>query len=99
MAGIVSTENLLDWLGAGEESAGIVSALRASALDSLRRATGIDWEGRERVETANEAIRAMVYLSFYGMRGTDVKTDALERHLNGLVKQLQFGGDADGAQG
>ena len=39
---LVSSDELLDWLGAGEESFGIVSALRASSLESLHRATGID---------------------------------------------------------
>ena len=75
---LVSSDELLDWLGAGEESFGIVSALRASAL-----------------ETANEAIRTMVYLSFHGLRNPDIKTDVLERHLTGLMIQLQNGGDAN----
>ena len=92
---LVSSDELLDWLGAGEESFGIVSALRASALESLHRATGIDWAAQTgRLETANEAIRTMVYLSFHGLRNPDIKTDVLERHLTGLMIQLQNGGDA-----
>ena len=88
MAVAITKDQLLDYIGAGAESVSIVESLRASAFAQLRAATGTDWE-KNASEIANEAVRVMVWLSFYALRGTDT-TQHLENYKTQLIKQLQY---------
>lgn len=93
---LIDTSGLLAFLGAGEESAALVDSLRASALDGIRRATGVDWTaGGAKTGVVNEAVRAAVWMSFYGLRDPSVKTDHLTAYLGRLITQLQYGEEAD----
>lgn len=100
---LIDTSGLLSFLGAGEESAALVDSLRASALDGIRRATGVDWTmGGDQTGTVNEAVRAAVWMSFYGLRDPQIKTDHLAAYYARLITQLQYGEEATadgGAEG
>lgn len=83
----VTVEEVLDYLGAGEESRAEVESEIASALAYLCRATGTDCSRRPGAE---EAVKLRVWLTFYGIRGGAQNTQYLEQHLTDLVKQLQY---------
>ena len=91
------------FLGGGDEPAAWVVSPGASALEGTRRATGVDWTaGGAKTGVVNEAIRAAVWMSFYGLRDPSVKTDHLTAYLGRLITQLQYGEEADadgGAEG
>ena len=89
----VTVDEVMDYLGVGEESRQVVEREMAAALGYLRRATGTDWSQRP---AAAEAGKARVWLTFYAVRGGAQNTAYLERHLIDLVTQLQYtGGDTD----
>lgn len=88
----VTVEEVLDYLGAGEESKAEVKAEIASALAYLARATGADCSQRP---GAAEAVKLRVWLTFYGIRGGAQNTQYLEQHLTDLVKQLQYANDPE----
>lgn len=98
---LVTAAELLDYLGAGSESSAIVEGLRTSALAQLAAATGIDWTDRTDCGVANEALRVMVWLSFYSMRDDKAATEHLERYKTSLIKSLQYAVEvtADAAKG
>lgn len=83
----VTVDEVLDYLGAGEESRAEVEAEIADALVYLRRATGADCSGRPGVA---EAVKLRVWMTFYGIRGGAQNTQYLQQHLTELVKQLQY---------
>lgn len=91
----VTVDEVLDYLGAGEESRAEVEAEIASALAYLRRATGADCSRRP---GAGEAVKLRVWMTFYGIRGGAQNTQYLERHLTDLVKQLQYTEDPEDAE-
>lgn len=88
----VTVEEVMDYLGVGEESKQVVEREMAAAYRYLRRATETDWSKRPGAE---EAVKLRVWLTFYAVRGGAQNTDYLERHLTDLVKQLQYAGDGD----
>jgi len=93
MAGeIVSTEQLRDFLGADSEKDTEIAALRASAIESISRSTGIDWTRREKVDTFNEAVRVRVWISYYAVRDGAKNTQFLQDYLTGLICSLQLTG-------
>lgn len=83
----VTVKEVLDYLGAGEESKVEVEAEIASALAYLHRATGADCSRRP---GAAEAVKLRVWMTFYAIRGGAQNTQYLEQHLTDLVKQLQY---------
>lgn len=92
----VTVDEVMDYLGVGDESRQVVEREMASAYQYLRRATGTDWSTRSGAE---EAVKVRVWLTFYAVRGGAQNTDYLERHLTGLIKQLQYTeGDTDDTQ-
>lgn len=91
---MISEQELLDFLGVDEDSAQLVSQARTSALERLRRATGVDWENAEENALAAEAVKTMVYLSFYGVRDGLKNPAYLEDHLTGLLVELQLSKEA-----
>lgn len=93
---MITTEELGEYLGVGEEKQGEVERIRAGALGRLRRATGVDWEHRPDSLAAEEALRAMVYLSYYGVRDGVKNTQFLEDYLTARVCELQFSKEAMG---
>ncbi len=101
MAGaIVTTENLRDFLGVDSEKDAEIGMLRASAIESLNRATGFDLTKRAKTETLNEAIRTQVWLSYYAVRDASKNTAFLQEYLSGLTCSLQLtGGEEDAEDG
>ena len=91
---LVTVEELRDFLGVDEDSDSIIRAERNNALDELYRATGYDWTMEDKANVANEAVRVMVYISYYGVRGGLKNLDFLERRKTQLTKMLQFSGEA-----
>lgn len=89
---LITDEGLREYLGADPE-ADIASFLE-SALEELQRATGVDWRLQEKTGVANEAIRTIAYLSYYGMRGAAQNLDHLRRHKIELITQLQYSPEA-----
>lgn len=89
-AKIVTVEQLRNYLGADSEKDSEIKALLAAAIESLCRATGIDWTQRRKVDTFNEAIRVQVYLSYYAVRDGTKNTEFLQEYLTGLICALQL---------
>lgn len=85
----VTVDEVMDYLGVGEESRQVVEHEMENAYQYLRRATGTDWSARG---GAAEAVKLRVWLTFYAVRGGAQNTGYLERHLTDLVKQLQYAG-------
>lgn len=90
MAEAVTVEQLREFLGADAEHDGEVSMLRASAIEHICRASKIDWTARQDVETFNEAVRTMVWTSYYAVRDEAKNTPFLREHLTGLICSLQL---------
>ncbi|HHY52661.1 MAG TPA: phage gp6-like head-tail connector protein [Clostridiales bacterium] len=91
MAGeIVTTEQLRDFLGVDSDRDSEVEALRTSAIESICRATGIDWTKREKVGTFNEAVRTQVWISYYALRDASKNTVFLQEYLSGIINSLQL---------
>jgi len=88
--GLITSAELLDFLGADEDAQSEIEEELQSALEQLERATGVDWAKRKDVHTANQAIKDMVYLSFYAVRDGSQNTEFVERHLTSIIKQLQY---------
>ena len=88
----VTVEEVMDYLGVGEETRQVVEREIAAAYQYLRRATGIDWSTRSGAE---EAVKVRVWLTFYAVRGGAQNTDYLERHLTNLIKQLQYAAEEE----
>lgn len=80
---------LLDFIGADEDSSGIVAKHRKSSMEELFRATGIHWESEEDNDVAEELIMLSVYLAYYGQRGGIQNTEYIERRRIQLMQQLQ----------
>lgn len=93
----VTVDEVMDYLGVGEESRQVVEREMDAALRYLRRATGTDWSQRPE---AAETVKLRVWLTFYAVRGGAQNTQYLTQHLTDLIKQLQYmtGGDADDGQ-
>lgn len=87
---IITAAQLLDFLGADEDATSEIEEELQTALERLERATGIDWTTRQDVHTANQAIKDMVYLSFYAVRDGSQNTEFVEQHLTSIIKQLQY---------
>lgn len=83
-------EELRAYLGVGEEHDGELAALREAAVEGICRATGIDWRERPQQQQFLEAVRAQMWLSFYGVRDAAGNTAFLERYLEGLLAGLQL---------
>lgn len=83
----VTVDEVMDYLGVGEETRQVVEREMAAAYQYLRRATGTDWSAQG---GAAEAVKLRVWLTFYALRGAAQNTDYLERHLTDLIKQLQY---------
>lgn len=94
--GLITAAELLDFLGADEDAESEIAEELQSALEQLERATGVDWEKRKDVHTANQAIKDMVYLSFYAVRDGSQNTKFVERHLTSIIKQLQYATATEG---
>lgn len=88
--GLITAAELLDFLGADEDAESEITEELQSALEQLERATGIDWGKRKDVHTANQAIKDMVYLSFYAVRDGSQNTEFVKWHLTSIIKQLQY---------
>lgn len=89
-ANIVTVEHLRDYLGADSEKDSEIEALRAAAIETLCRSTGIDWTQRHKADTFNEALRVQVYLSYYAVRDGVKNTEFLQNYLTGLICSLQL---------
>lgn len=97
MTPCITVEELMDYLGAEEESRPQVESIRASALGSLKDATGVDWsDGSRDAAVANTAIRTAAWLEFYALRGGAANEEFLRRHLTAAIKKLEA--MADGAE-
>ena len=97
MTPCITVEDLMDYLGAEEESRPQVESIRASALGSLKDATGVDWsDGSRDAAVANTAIRTAAWLEFYALRGGAANEEFLRRHLTAAIKKLEA--MADGAE-
>ncbi|MEG0839745.1 MAG: hypothetical protein RSF33_08095 [Hydrogenoanaerobacterium sp.] len=83
-------EALRDYLGVGAECDELIKSARASALEQLRRATGVNWEAENENAVAAEAVRCLVWLSFYGIRDDSKNTEFLRKHAIQLLSQLQY---------
>lgn len=95
---LVTTEELIDYLGTDQDSEKIVEGCRASAIAYLRGATGRAWAedcADQDVETANEVIRSRAWLSFHAMRGGVGNVEFIRQNVTALVKQLQYRGGSD----
>ena len=55
--GLITSAELLDFLGADEDAQSEIEEELQSALEQLERATGVDWAKRKDVHTANQAIK------------------------------------------
>lgn len=91
---IITVEQLRDYLGVDADADGMITAARASAIERLGRATGVDWTQQAACAAANEAISIMVYIHFYAVRDDVKNTNFLERHLTSLIKTLQYSKEA-----
>lgn len=101
---LITTEQLMDYLGVDADSEGIIARERESAIEELKRATGIDWTQAEEKGVANSAIEIIVWLAYYANRSDVGNTDYLRHRLTSLILQLQYGEevyppDADNEQG
>jgi len=83
----VTVEEVMDYLGVGEESRQVVEREMTAALCYLRRATGTDWSQRPE---AAEAVKLRAWMTFYAVRDGAQNTEYLRQHLTELVKQLQY---------
>lgn len=96
---LVTTEELIEYLGTDADSKTIVEGCRASAIAYLRGVTGRKWEDKctdGDVGVANEVIRSRVWLSFHALRGGVGNVDFIRQNVTALIKQLQYkGGGAD----
>ncbi|WP_277098294.1 hypothetical protein [Dialister invisus] len=90
---MLTTEDLRDYLGVDSGNDKIIEQLQDEALDDLKKSTGIDWVGSEN-KTADSAIRAMVYLSFYGNRGEIKDPTFLDSFIRRKIVKLQTGTEA-----
>ena len=95
MSSIVTTEQLMEFLGADSDAETTVNDMKSSALDEIRRATGADWSKIEDAQlgTVNELLRVMVYLSFYGVRDESKNLEHLSRRKIQLITMLQYSGE------
>jgi len=88
---LISTELMMDYLGADADSWLLIDSIRLSAIDRLNTATGRDWRAAESdIPKANAAIRCMVWLDFYAIRDDSKNTAHIEAHLAGLITELQL---------
>ncbi len=92
MAGLISTENLMDYLGVDDDSKVIVMQARVSAISELKYATGVNWETVDDAGLASEAVQILVWMNFYGIRGGAENTIFLQSRLTQIIKKLQYGG-------
>lgn len=90
MAELVTVEQLRDYLGVDADKDAEVTALRASAIESISRPTGFDWKKRKKLDTFNEAVRVQVWLSYYAVRDGAKNTQFLQDYLTGLICSLQL---------
>lgn len=89
-AKIATVEQLRDYLGTDSEKDSEINSLRAAAIETLCRATGIDWTQRKKIDTFNEALRVQVYLSYYAVRDGVKNMEFLQNYLTGLICSLQL---------
>lgn len=105
MDDFVTPEQLCDFCGAdADDPGGIISAARVSALAELKSAVGDPGILKANAGIANEAVRVMVYISYYGVRDGVQNLDFLRQRKTELVKMLQYGdaevaADGDGQEG
>lgn len=100
--GLVTLEEAKVYLGVGEHEEGdteedaLITRFIVSAEERLKRATGIRWtQELNEYETAAEAVRVMVWLSYWSLRGDVEGVDFIREHLNGLITQLQYSAEAE----
>lgn len=88
----VSINELLDYLGADNESRRIVETLKKSAVSELLSGIGTDEVDDKYSGLVDEYILASVYLSFYTSRDDKVKPEFLERRKNQIAMKLELNG-------
>lgn len=95
MAPCITVGELMDYLGAEEESRPLVESIRETALANLRELTGVDWDdGLHDAALANAAIRADGWMQFYTLRGGAGNEEFLRRQLTAAIKKLEAMSDA-----
>lgn len=93
--GLITAVQLADYLGADEDSLPIVEGLWESAVARLEQVMEQDPKTVTNCAVVNEALRTMVYISFYAVRGGAQNLEFLERHLAGLINELRFQADRE----
>lgn len=91
---IITVLELQDYLGVDENSTVEIELARNSALEYLKRSTGIDWEKVQNNSYASETVQAIVYLNFYGIRDDAKNTVFLEQYIEKHICQLQLSEEA-----
>lgn len=92
---IMTTIELRNWLGVESTEDVDVEFARKTALEKLKRSTGKDWEKITNNEIANEAIRSMVYRSYWGVRDSAKNLEFLGKHILEQITTLQYSDDVE----
>ena len=87
---LIQATELLDYLGADEDNLPEVQMARDAAIERLYRATGIDWNSVSQNKTANEAVKCMVWMDFYGLRDDLKNPEFVREHIDRLITALQY---------
>lgn len=91
---LITTEQLIDYLGTDDDSAEIISAARDAAIEEIKTGVGLTDITGKAPALIDELIRILVYISYYAVRGGADNVDYLERRKIQLFKMLQYTGDA-----
>ena len=86
---MITVEELRNYLGVDSDSDPEIKTARDAALEELKRVTGVNWENAQNCSVANEAVQAMVYLNYWGIRDSAKNTEFLQKHINKKIKLLQ----------
>lgn len=93
---LVDLESVKDYLGeSGDYNDQVIREIILSAQEELQRATGKDFRLIEKNETAKRIVKMTAWLSFFADRDEAKNTTYIEKAREGLIKQLQYGGDVE----
>lgn len=90
MTPLITPSRLADYLGSDSDNEALINDLYKSALGELNSVTERDWTRETDCGQVNEALRIMLYLSYYANRGKADNTEFLVRRLNGIITRLQL---------
>lgn len=89
---MITIEQLIHFVGTdnSQEEIEIVTFALNSAIEELKRITLVEWSAETNNAVAIEAIQAMVYRNYWGIRDSAKNLDFLNEHINQKIRLLKY---------